>query len=166
MKSKLFLFCIILSPFWLWSQSNEFSLVSTAGDFFQTENFTLSWSLGEVISETYSGTNFILIQGFQQPDQLPNAIVDSKGTMSWSVHIYPNPCRHFVYVEMKGDETQSWLPDQYEIYDIQGKRMVTGLITEPLLMLDMSSFKNSVYGIRVFSSTSQENQTLLFQKIE
>lgn len=163
---RIILFFAVLTPGWLLAQSNDLSLVSTAGDFFQTENYTLSWSLGEVISETYSGTNIVLTQGFQQPDQLPNTINNPKGKMSWSFHLYPNPCQQFIYIELMNNEIRTQLPDRYEIYDIQGKQIVTGLITEPVLKLDMSSFKNSVYGIRFFSSTSQENQTMLFQKVE
>lgn len=50
------------------SQSIERSVVASAGDYFQAAGISLSWTLGEIATETYSNGNTILTQGFQQPD--------------------------------------------------------------------------------------------------
>jgi hypothetical protein len=42
-------------------------VISTAGDYYQDENMSLSWTLGETVIETFENDNIVLTQGFQQP---------------------------------------------------------------------------------------------------
>jgi len=42
-------------------------VVASSGGYFEGENLTLSWTLGEPVVETFTGSNVILTQGFQQP---------------------------------------------------------------------------------------------------
>ncbi len=42
-------------------------VVATAGEYFETDNLSLSWTLGETVIETFETDNIILTQGFQQP---------------------------------------------------------------------------------------------------
>ncbi|MCH8318269.1 MAG: hypothetical protein IIA88_07200 [Bacteroidetes bacterium] len=48
------------------SQSLSPEVYSTSGDYFTGTNATLSWTIGESIIETFSGSNAIITQGFQQ----------------------------------------------------------------------------------------------------
>jgi len=49
------------------SQSIERDVVASSGDFFEGDNISLSWTLGEIAVETYDNGSNILTQGFQQP---------------------------------------------------------------------------------------------------
>jgi len=49
------------------AQSVSPEVVASAGDYFEGINASLSWTLGEIATETYSNGNIILTQGFQQP---------------------------------------------------------------------------------------------------
>jgi hypothetical protein len=49
------------------SQSNAQQVVATGGTYYQIENIALSFTIGESVTETSSGGNVILTQGFQQP---------------------------------------------------------------------------------------------------
>jgi hypothetical protein len=42
-------------------------VISSAGNYFETPNASLSWTLGETAAETFTNGNIILTQGFQQP---------------------------------------------------------------------------------------------------
>lgn len=42
-------------------------VVASAGGYFEGNNVTLSWTLGEPVTETFTGSDVILTQGFQQP---------------------------------------------------------------------------------------------------
>jgi hypothetical protein len=41
-------------------------VVATSGDYFEGPNTSISWTLGEIATETYSSGNYLLTQGFQQ----------------------------------------------------------------------------------------------------
>ncbi|MBT3209063.1 MAG: T9SS type A sorting domain-containing protein [Bacteroidetes bacterium] len=60
---------IIISVFIHLIASVGFSqeIISTSGDYFENPEISLSWTIGEVAVETFSGYNFFLSQGFQQP---------------------------------------------------------------------------------------------------
>ncbi len=47
-------------------QSNESEVIATSGEYFENSGISLSWTLGECITETFSNENIILTQGFQQ----------------------------------------------------------------------------------------------------
>ncbi len=42
-------------------------VVATAGDYFENDNLSISWTLGETIIATFESENIVLTQGFQQP---------------------------------------------------------------------------------------------------
>ncbi|MEZ5198314.1 MAG: hypothetical protein R2764_18570 [Bacteroidales bacterium] len=59
----LFLLCTTL----IIAQSIDRDVLSSAGDYFEGPNSSISWTLGEIATETLTDGNFILTQGFQQP---------------------------------------------------------------------------------------------------
>jgi len=65
MKTKLLLLTLVLLAVSKFAASQQ--VVATAGGYFETDNMSLSWTLGETVTETFAADNFILTQGFQQP---------------------------------------------------------------------------------------------------
>ncbi len=49
------------------SQANAQQVIASAGGYFQNENLSLSFTLGEPVIETLQSAELILTQGFQQP---------------------------------------------------------------------------------------------------
>ncbi len=66
MKTISVLSLFIFLAFNLRAQEVSQSLISSAGDYFETENISLSWSIGEVVTETFSTNDLFVTQGFQQ----------------------------------------------------------------------------------------------------
>lgn len=62
----LFLLTLLL-PGYILAQSVSPQVVSSAGDYYDNGNISLSWTLGEIATETFSNGNIMLTQGFQQP---------------------------------------------------------------------------------------------------
>lgn len=67
MKNIKILFLVIILPTFLMAQSVSPEVVSSAGDYYEGANASLSWTLGEISTETYDNGTNILTQGFQQP---------------------------------------------------------------------------------------------------
>jgi hypothetical protein len=49
------------------AQSLSPEVIASSGDYYENANASLSWTLGEIATETYSAGGSILTQGFQQP---------------------------------------------------------------------------------------------------
>lgn len=67
MKILTMLLVFVLLSSLLKAQSVSPQAVASSGDYYQGTNASLSWTLGEIATETYSNGTTILTQGFQQP---------------------------------------------------------------------------------------------------
>ncbi|MBE0637328.1 MAG: T9SS type A sorting domain-containing protein [Bacteroidales bacterium] len=47
--------------------TNAQQVIASAGGYFENDNVSLSWTVGEPVTETFIGAEMILTQGFQQP---------------------------------------------------------------------------------------------------
>ena len=89
-KKFFYLFLLLLVPLINVSgqQLNSFTVVS-AGDHFVGSGIEMSWSLGEIATESYS-SGVILSQGFQQAYNRTTSIPEYTEAFN-SLSVYPNP---------------------------------------------------------------------------
>ena len=66
MKNTLSFLFIITFTF-LSFQVKAQQVIASAGGYYEGDNISISWTLGEPVTETFSGGGVILTQGFQQP---------------------------------------------------------------------------------------------------
>lgn len=146
------------------SQSQELSLISDAGGYFATENFSLAWSLGEPMVETYTTEGIILTQGFQQtllePVGIPKEGLSGKAT----VQVYPNPTRGKVFVKVSSGKESS-LQKEYPciIYDLLGNQIAREIIPSEGTYLDFSGYVGSLYFLNIKGNLFQH--TVIIQKL-
>lgn len=76
MKIQILLIVLIVGTIICTAQSIERDVIASSGDYFEGDNISLSWTLGEISTETYSNGSNILTQGFQQPDITLRIFVD------------------------------------------------------------------------------------------
>ena len=75
-KTILIFMCLLMVTGNAFCQSVERSVVAGAGDYFEGTTASLSWTLGEIATETLENGNVVLTQGFQQPDIILRIYVD------------------------------------------------------------------------------------------
>ena len=66
MKTKILSILFSAATILCTAQSIERDVIAGSGDYFEGANSSLSWTLGEIATETYTAGNIILTQGFQQ----------------------------------------------------------------------------------------------------
>ena len=76
MKTLIVLIVFLASAAICTAQSIERDVVASSGDYFEGADISLSWTLGEIATETYTGVDNIITQGFQQPDITLRIFVD------------------------------------------------------------------------------------------
>ena len=64
---KILSFLFIIAFAFLSFQAKAQQVIASAGGYYEGENISLSWTLGEPVTETFSAGGVILTQGFQQP---------------------------------------------------------------------------------------------------
>lgn len=134
------------------SQTQNPELVSSGGDSFKNSTYQLDWSVGEGITETLSGGNNILTQGFHQSSYEITAIYEIPN-VEMNVLIYPNPTSDFISLKVESSKVESM---QYTITDLSGKVLATEKLHSTLQTLNFTNYSAGTYLI----SISQNNQLI------
>lgn len=119
-------------------------VVASAGTHFSTPAAQLSYTLGELMTETEIAGSFMLTEGFLQPDLLITAVPAFVPAILPAV--YPNPAGDFFNLRIVGGvETM-----EMGLYDLQGKRVAQQFISPDVTgRVDISALPAGVYFIRI-----------------
>lgn len=119
---------------------NAQEVISTAGDVSEAGGYSLSWTLGETISGTATGTGHILTQGFQQPWMTVTSIETPDET---PLLVYPNPVDQWLTIE--GSLSGSTIL----LYDMSGKQVISEAGTDNQVNLLCSDLPPGTYLLSV-----------------
>lgn len=162
MKKARWLFFCLLYGGWSYGQSLSPEVISTAGGHFTSPTAQLSWTLGEPVSETFSGSGaVILTQGFHQTSLMVTALEDL--AVDFQVRVYPNPTVGWLNVEAPEAPVAFGL----ELFDMAG-RSLRSLPVEPesgLRTLDLSGYSPGIYLLRLHTENRKTIKTFKVFKI-
>ena len=94
---------LLISILWWnigFSQTLSPDVWATSGDYYSNANNSLSWTIGECITETYSNANNSLTQGFQQ-SKYNITSVEENTKSDFSVAVYPNPASKYINIAIE-----------------------------------------------------------------
>lgn len=144
MKSLLFILLTVLivklSPS---IQAQE--VIASSGNHFQNENFSISWTLGETMIETFESSDMLLTQGFQQPLMIVSTMVEEPD-LEFQVTAYPNPTSAHVNISTDIGQTQSLI---YRVYDVQGRLISSNNLLGTETRVAFDDFQPGTYFIQI-----------------
>ena len=79
-------------------------VVASSGDVFTNSNGSISWTLGEPISESFAANQQVFSQGFQQSAQNYTAISIISNTDL--IEIFPNPFAEIIHLQYQTNEKE------------------------------------------------------------
>jgi hypothetical protein len=142
------------------AQSLTPTVVSSTGEYYVGSAATLSWTLGEVVTDTYNGTSNQLTQGFHQPD-LRFSILEDLAT-EMTLHLFPNPTNGLVSFEIKNNFDAL----NVAILDPAGRIIYTSTYAaQSVLQIDLSTYANGIYYMQVTTESNQKIKTLKIEKL-
>ena len=152
------IFCLIISS--TFAQSVAPEVVSSSGDYFENSTVSLSWTIGECLTEDYSSSSNILTQGFHQGKYSTSTLVDNLPNNS-EVMVYPNPTNDVINIKVAGLPGFS---DGYKIklFDLNGKLLISKDVEKPDCSLNIGSFNSGVFILNIIDN----NQLLKSVKIQ
>lgn len=146
---KLILVLTIVCGSVSYSQSLTPTVVASSGEFFSTSSASLSWTLGEVVIDTYIGSNNQLTQGFQQPEIRLVSVQEFESNITFS--IYPNPTFDYVNFSAKNHQTDLSII----IFDMSGKELIRSIYSPNTnLKIDLSHVQSGIYLMQVTDGTT------------
>ena len=161
---KILILIICLSVYQLNAQQVGLSLLSSSGDYFENENYSISWSLGELAVETLSNTDNIITQGFQQT-KLSTVGINENSLNNIHLTIYPNPAINEIFILSKGLENHEYL---IQIFNILSSKKIEQriFINEQKPKIKLNNLNPGTYMLVINSNDKRIYQTFLFQKVE
>jgi hypothetical protein len=139
-------------------------VITSAGDYFKpnTSSPSLSWSMGECVTETFTSTNNILTQGFQQGHYNVVAIDEIKDK-DVSIKVFPNPTTDFISISIKSltEKNSDYL---IELYDLQGKKLFTANYNQNDFRLNMATYPVGSFLLKVMTKGNKTLQNFKIQK--
>jgi len=145
---KIYLILIIFSTFYINLNAQE--IISSSGDYFQNATVSVSWTIGEPITETYNNGTNILTQGFQQ-SKLTSVSIFELLNEGIKVSIAPNPTQDYINLYI-----DNFKGINYQLYDFTGKIIKQAEVNSCETKIFFSELSSAAYFLNVI----KENQII------
>jgi len=119
---------------------------------------TASYSVGQVVYTTNTGTNGSVAQGVQQPYEISTTVGINETTINLELSVYPNPTTN--YLTLKVDEFElSTL--NFQLIDLQGKIITSKKVKATTSTINVENLPKAIY----FLNVTKNNQVIKTFKI-
>jgi len=110
-----------------------------------------SYSVGQVVYTTATGTNGSANQGVQQPYEIFIVGVDENPGINLQLRVYPNPTSIQVTLDIGSRDPENLV---YMLYDLRGKQLESQKIRTELTMITMTNLPSGTYILKVLDGQS------------
>lgn len=163
-RSTFTLACAVfaLSIYTANAQSAPQTVIASTGNFATFANGSMTWTLGEVMTETYAPAGYFFTQGFNQPDTMYVTYVSNP--TSPNISVYPNPVVENLIIDLSLSTGAHVL----EIFDLQGQLLRKESIPANVNRLNLSfrEFANGIYFMNITNTESNIRKTYKINKAE
>ncbi len=112
-----------------------------------------SYSVGQVVYNTYTGTNGSVAHGVQQPYEISIIIgMEEAEGINLDVSAYPNPTTHSLNLKI---ENYDYSNLSYQLFDMQGKLIESKNIEGDQTKIVMSNLVPAAYFLKVFEDNKE-----------
>ncbi len=140
------------------------SVISSSGGYGEKENFSISWTLGELAITTLQGENLVLTQGFQQPSEIGVGL--KKYEIDWNISVYPNPVHNELNILFDLRGSKDFL---LELQDVTGRLLIQeyhqNVNPGDLVILNTSDFASGVYFLRILTTNFRQVKVTSISKL-
>ena len=153
MKLTLTLF-VLFFQLVLFSQSNTVVTGKTANG----ATGSATYSIGQIDYQTNSSSNGTISQGVKQAFEIVTLGTNTIPQIQLTALVYPNPTAQNVTLTVKEYDLTNL---NYQLFDIQGRIISNGKITQSETQIEMSALASAQYFLKII----QSNQDLKTFKI-
>ena len=163
MKKILVIGCCIISYIGF-SQEVTPEVMSSGGGYFEQANGSVSFTIGEIMTETFEQTSATITQGFQQSDLLSTEIEEDL-YVEFDVNVFPNPAGNLLTIDFAENLEEDI---SYSLTDISGKTLQNGSIEKGSqnTQLNVQPLAAGVYFLKLSNAEEETYKTYKIQKSE
>ena len=115
-----------------------------------------SYSIGQVVYTTTTGTNGSVAQGVQQPYEISVTTGINETAINLEMNVYPNPTTNYLTLKVEKIESLT-----FQLIDIQGKIIKNKKVSATTSTINMEELPKAIY----FLNVTDNNQVVKTFKI-
>jgi len=148
-KLKLIAFLLGIGMFVLQAQET----VPVSGGNASGTGGTASYTVGQIVNITNTGTTGTSAQGVQQPYEITVITgIDDALEIMLEMVVYPNPATDFLKLKLGDHEIMNL---RYQLYDINGSLLLNARIEVQETDISMQTLKPSTYFLKVIQDNKE-----------
>jgi hypothetical protein len=160
---------ILFIPVCVWmhapAQTLDPNVVATTGGFDSNVSGTLSWTLGEPVTETVADGQSILTQGFQQPELQITAVTAVESDVT--LNVFPNPASEMIHLSFSNQgQSHAFV----ELFTTEGRLVYSELAVlnggDTQLSIDVQHLAAGMYMLKITLSGETAPRIFKVQKIK
>lgn len=159
MKKLLIFIVVLLCIDTVFGQTIERDAFSSSGITIGNGNLLLNWSIGEVYTETMTGGDYILSQGFCQGKYTIVGMEDL-APLNHTIKVYPNPSSEYVSIRVVSGTPQS-STYHIQIIDPQGRIMYEEFNIKEKQRIPLSFLHAGYYIMCIRQGTQSNNYKII-----
>lgn len=113
---------------------------------------TVTYSIGQIVYTTHTGTNGIMAQGVQQPYTISILLGIEDNSIHLDLTAYPNPTINFLTLNVGNTELSTL---SFQLYDLIGRIIESRKIRSSKETIDMENLPSALYFLRVTNDTKE-----------
>lgn len=152
---------LAIVPFFGMAQSISPEVIASAGEHYENGSAQLSWTLGEVMIDTYDNGTNILTQGFHQTQLTVTSVEEVLAGIR--LNIYPNPTSEVLNIDLGNNESDIEL----QLFDMSGKLVHKAKIEayQTKYVVPMNQVATGNYLVQMQSIDGKMNSTHKVMKV-
>ena len=108
---------------------------------------SLSYTIGQIVYSTNTGTNGSVAEGVQQPYEISVVVgIEQAKDINLICTAYPNPTTDLLILEVEGAANEKFL---FQLFDIMGKLLVSNKIIDNKTTISMANLAPAIYFLKV-----------------
>jgi len=143
MKHRKTMICIAFLLFGLGGMYAQ-EVVSTTGGNATGIGGSLSYTVGQLVYTTNTGTNGSVLQGIQQPFEIYTTVGINESTINLELSVYPNPTTNYLILKVEEMEDLT-----FQLFDLQGKDIENMKVMEMNTTIKMDRLPKATYILKV-----------------
>jgi hypothetical protein len=169
MKKHLLYFFALVLTFTAQAQSLTPTVIASGGAYSSNGGVSLSYTVGELAAvQTFTSANTILTQGFQQPNDIVNGLLDIEKGADGAFSVYPIPAQTTLWFGYEFTEAGKV---EVSLVNILGQKMQYSLMesydTGKLIhSFDCSAYASGNYILSVKFTATSGPEKILSKKIQ
>ena len=120
-------------------------VIASSGDYQEGSTASVSWTLGEIVNETLSGSEAVLTQGFQQGSYSITTLVENT-ELSMQIDVYPVPTYDFINININKIEDYSICA---VLFDLNGKKLINKDLQKDEMQLNLETLPSAEYILQI-----------------